>query len=123
MLQIASQLAAHQDERDACAGAQDLFTQHFTDLLAYVVGGGGGTVDNGSGVEGVTGEGWGKGSRRRSGFEALLRSAPGAVGSHLGEVVPIFRGLLHDPTRLVVISNVFGKRVCFLGRYEDAGLR
>ncbi|CAM9495550.1 unnamed protein product, partial [Scytosiphon promiscuus] len=91
--------------------AQDLFARHFTDLLAYVVGEGAGAADAGGaggsdgggvvngGSEGVSGGGWDRGSRRRTGFEALLRSAPGAVGEHLGEVMPIFRGLLHDPKR------------------------
>ncbi|CAN0219736.1 unnamed protein product, partial [Hapterophycus canaliculatus] len=93
VLEIASQLAAHQGDGDASQGqgAQDLFTRHFTDLLAYVVGGGSSEEDNGGG--------WSKGSRLRTGFEALLWSVPGAVGSHLGEVMPIFRELLHDPTR------------------------
>lgn len=101
VLEVVSQLAALQT---AGGSAQELFTRHFTELLAYVVGNGdsgpaaapgaGGTA----GGEGGGGE-WDKGSRRRAGFEALLRSAPAAVGSHLGEVMPIFRGLLHDATR------------------------
>lgn len=54
--------------------------------------------------------GWEKGSSRRAGFEALLRSAPRAVGRHLGEVMPIFRELLHDPNGLVmVLVMVFRK--------------
>lgn len=45
-------------------------------------------------------DGWQKGSPRRAGFEALLRSAPRAVGSHLGQVMPVFRELLYDARRL-----------------------
>lgn len=47
--------------------------------------------------------GWEKGSSRREGFEALLRSAPRAVGRHLGEIMPVFRELLRDPNGLVLI--------------------
>lgn len=99
VLQIASKLASF---CDGGASAEDLFSRHFTELLEYVVAGGTAAAD-GVGPQGAGGAGghggWGKGSRRRTGFEALLRSAPAAVGGHLGEVMPIFRGLLHDATR------------------------
>eukprot|EP00752_Nemacystus_decipiens_P002612 g2445.t1 len=102
VLEVVSQLAAVQTGGSRGGNAQDLFTRHFTELLAYVVGGEGGAPA--AGVGGAEagdggGGGWDKGSRRRAGFEALLRSAPAAVGGHLGEVMPIFRGLLHDASR------------------------
>ncbi|CAM9940259.1 unnamed protein product, partial [Choristocarpus tenellus] len=43
--------------------------------------------------------GWGKESPQREGFSVLLRSAPKAVGKNLSLVMPIFRGLLHNPER------------------------
>lgn len=46
VLEIASALA----RENACDGAQDLFSKHFTELLSYVVG------------EGNEGGGWGAGS-------------------------------------------------------------
>lgn len=120
VLEVVSQLAAVQTPGGNGHGgggsggnAQDLFTKHFTELLAYVVGNGDGrapTVGAG-GTEGGDGEGgggWDKGSRRRAGFEALLRSAPAAVGSHLDEVMPIFRGLLHDASRCAVERRTGG---------------
>lgn len=110
VLEIASQLAAHQESSPSSSssrheGAQGLFARHFTDLLACVVGdattaAAAAAGEAGGAVAGAGGDGgWGKGSRRRGGFEALLRSAPRAVGEHLGEVMPIFRGLLHDANR------------------------
>lgn len=108
VLEIASQLAAHQDSSSPSSSfrqesAQGLFARHFTDLLACVVGNAAAVGETGGAAAGARGgegdAGWGKGSRRRGGFEALLRSAPRAVGEHLGEVMPIFRGLLHDATR------------------------
>ncbi|CAM9588368.1 unnamed protein product [Ectocarpus sp. 6 AP-2014] len=108
VLEIASQLASHQGSSSPSSssrqeeGAQGLFARHFTDLLACVVGDAAAVGETAGAAAGAgRGEGdagWGKGSRRRGGFEALLRSAPRAVGEHLGEVMPIFRGLLHDAT-------------------------
>ena len=106
VLEVVSQLAAVQTPGGNGHGgggsggnAQDLFTKHFTELLAYVVGNGDGRAPTVGAGDGEGGGGWDKGSRRRAGFEALLRSAPAAVGSHLDEVMPIFRGLLHDASR------------------------
>eukprot|EP00903_Cladosiphon_okamuranus_P019980 g18356.t1 len=103
VLEVVYQLAAVQA---GGGSAQDLLKRHFTELLAYVVGPDGGeaaatTAADAGGAEGADAEGcgWEKRSRRRAGFEALLRSAPAAVGSHLDEVMPIFRGLLRDASR------------------------
>eukprot|EP00904_Undaria_pinnatifida_P011354 jgi/Undpi1/7349/HiC_scaffold_22.g09822.m1 len=126
VLEVAALLAGE----SAGQGAQELFAEHFSQLLSSVVGVAAGGEGGALAATPCSGEaldgGWDKGSHRRAGFEALLRSAPRAVGQHLDEVMPIFRGLLHDASREPELRlSMLALLECVMKQEEvtEAGLR